>query len=44
MLGGTITRVQCAFVEGRRLLDAVLVANEVVEDLVLGKGRGYVTC
>lgn len=32
-LEGTISEAQCAFVGGRQLIDAALVANEVVDDL-----------
>lgn len=36
MLGSTISQAQGAFVKGRQILDAALVANEVVE-----KGRKH---
>lgn len=36
-LGVTVSLVQGAFVKGRRILDVVLVANEVVEYWVLKK-------
>lgn len=40
VLGGTISRAQCAFVEGRQLLDAVLVGNEVVDDMKCREMKG----
>ena len=42
VLGGTISNFQGAFVEGRQILDVVLVANEVVEEYRKGKKKGLV--
>ncbi|KAK9927793.1 hypothetical protein M0R45_024959 [Rubus argutus] len=40
VLGGTISIAQGAFVKGRQILDAVLVANEVVEETKKKKNEG----
>ena len=38
-----VSKAQNAFVEGRQILDAVLVANEVL-DLILKSNEGAVMC
>ena len=42
VLGGTISIAQGAFVKGRQILGAVLVANEVVEETKKNKNEGLV--
>ena len=43
MVGKVVSKAQNAFVEGRQILDAVLVANEVL-DLILKSNEGAVMC
>lgn len=42
VLGDIIGESQHAFVEGRQILDAVMAANEVVDDLLVGKKAGLI--
>lgn len=42
VLEGTISSAQGAFMKGRQILDAVLIANEVVEDVRKKKDEGLV--
>ena len=42
VLGQAISPVQSAFVEGRQILDAVLIANEAVDSIVRRKESGIV--
>lgn len=42
ILGDTISEAHCAFVGGRQLIDAALVANEVVDDLRRRGRRGLI--
>ena len=42
VLGKVISPVQSAFVEGRQILDAVLIANEVVDTIIRRKESGIV--
>ena len=43
VVGKLISKAQNAFVEGRQILDAVLVANEVLDSVLKGK-EGAVMC
>ena len=43
VVGKVISKAQNAFVEGRQILDAVLVANEVLDSVLKGK-EGTVMC
>ena len=43
MVGKVVSKAQNAFVEGRQILDAVLVANEIL-DLILKSNEGAVMC
>ena len=43
VVGKLISKAQNVFVEGRQILDAVLVANEVLDSVLKGK-EGTVMC
>ena len=43
VVGKVVSKAQNAFVEGRQILDAALVANEVI-DLILKSNEGAVLC
>lgn len=43
MLAKVIGKCQHAFVEGTQILDAIMVANEVVDDLIYRK-RKWMLC
>ena len=43
VVGKVVSKVQNAFLEGRQILDAVLVANEVI-DSILKNNKGTVIC
>ena len=43
VVGKVVSRAQNAFMEGRQILDVVLVANEVI-DLILKSNEGAVMC
>ena len=42
VMGQVISPAQSAFVEGRQILDAVLIANEVVDSILRRKESGIV--
>ena len=43
MLAKVISKAQNAFVDGRQILDAMLIANEVI-DLILKSNEGVILC
>ena len=42
VMGKIISQSQSAFVEGRQILDAVLIANEVVDSIMRRKESGLI--
>ena len=42
VMGHIISQAQSAFVEGRQILDAVLIANELVNSILRRKENGIV--
>ena len=43
VLAKVISKAQNAFVDGRQILDAMLIANEVI-DLILKSNEGVILC
>ena len=43
MVGKVVFKAQNAFVEGKQILDVILVANEVI-DLILKSNEGAMMC
>ena len=42
MVGQVVSTAQNAFVEGRQILDAMLIANEVIDALLKRKEKGLI--